>query len=178
MKKILVFLLILSLVVIYRLSPKNQLTTPDQRVVVAEVYDGDTFAFKQNGAIEKVRLIGIDTPETHKPDSPEECYGKEATQFLKNMIENRPVWLKVDPRSDNRDRYGRLLRIVKLEDGSQANEAIVAGGYGFAITGFDSSIRLNLLKLEEEARSTKVGLWQKCRIIDKGGYFKTEPLGL
>ena len=72
--------------------------------------DGDTISVDMNGNKEKVRFIGVDTPETHKPNAPVQCYGPAASAFTKNVIGTKKVRLEADPLSTNRDRYDRLLR--------------------------------------------------------------------
>src|SRR5437868_12261384 len=95
--------------------------------------DGDTIAVNMNGNVETVRFTGVDTPETHKPNTPVQCYGPEAAAHTKDVISKfGKVRLQADPLDTNRDRYGRLLRYVYLPDGSFVNEEIVKQGYGFA----------------------------------------------
>jgi len=84
---------------------------------VTRFVDGDTIAVDMNGKTEKVRFIGVDTPETHKPNTPVQCYGPAASAFTKNFIGKNKVRLDSDPLSTNRDRYDRLLRYVYLPDG-------------------------------------------------------------
>src|SRR6476661_3307680 len=85
---------------------------------VSHFVDGDTIAVNMNGKTEKVRFIGIDTPETHKPNTPVQCYGPAAAAFTKNTIGSQRVRLVSDSLSTDRDRYDRLLRYVYLADGT------------------------------------------------------------
>src|SRR5262245_44273760 len=86
---------------------------------VVEAVDGDTFSIDMgSGSIEKVRLIGVDTPETHKPNTPVQCFGPEASAYTASQVAGKSVRLEADPTNSNRDRYGRLLRYVYLEDGT------------------------------------------------------------
>src|SRR5438105_3732321 len=78
--------------------------------------DGDTIAVNMNGAVETIRLIGVDTPETHRPNTPVQCYGVIAAAYTKQLIGSSRVRLQADPLDTNRDRYGRLLRYVYLPD--------------------------------------------------------------
>src|SRR5579862_2677792 len=81
--------------------------------------DGDTIAVNMNGAVETIRFIGVDTPETHKPNTPVQCYGPDAAAYTKARISQfGKVRLQADSRDTNRDRYGRLLRYVYLPDGT------------------------------------------------------------
>src|SRR5882724_5182239 len=76
---------------------------------IAHFVDGDTIAVAMNGQTEKVRLIGVDTPETHKPNTPVQCYGPAAAAYTKQLIGQNKVRLQADPLDTNRDRYNRLL---------------------------------------------------------------------
>src|SRR5579872_4037300 len=84
--------------------------------------DGDTIAVNMNGAVETVRMIGVDTPETHKPNTPVQCYGLNAAVYTKQLIGSNSVRLQADSLDTNRDRYGRLLRYVYLPDGTMVEE--------------------------------------------------------
>ncbi len=98
---------------------------------VSQFVDGDTIAVDMNGHSEKVRFIGVDTPETHKPNTPVQCYGPAAAAFTKATIGNGRVRLVSDSLSTDRDRYGRLLRYVYLPDGTNLDELLIRSGYGF-----------------------------------------------
>jgi micrococcal nuclease len=123
----------------------------------ARVVDGDTIVVLLDGKKEKVRLIGVDTPETVHPNKPVEHYGREATAFTKTMVEGKLVRLEYD--SQQRDRYGRLLAYVYLEDGTFLNKEIIRQGYGFAYTRFPFTFMEEFRACEKQAREKKVGLW-------------------
>ncbi|HEY3485612.1 MAG TPA: thermonuclease family protein, partial [Ilumatobacteraceae bacterium] len=101
---------------------------------VVHVIDGDTIDVRIGGREERVRLIGIDTPETVKPDAPVECYGAEASAFTKELLPNgTAVTLERDV--VGRDDYGRLLAYVRrAADGLFVNETIVREGYARPLT--------------------------------------------
>ncbi len=101
---------------------------------VVRVVDGDTIDVRINGAVDRVRLIGIDAPETGSGRTVVECFGSESTAFLKQLIEGRPVTLATDPSQDTRDRYDRLLAYVWLADGTFVNEVLIAEGYAHEYT--------------------------------------------
>jgi len=126
---------------------------------VLRVIDGDTLVVKVDGREEKVRLIGVDTPETVHPNKPVEYFGKEASAFTKRMAEGKEVRLEADPENDDRDRYGRLLRYVWLPDGRLLNLLIVQEGYGHAYTKYPFSRMEEFRKAEREARELGRGLW-------------------
>ena len=93
--------------------------------------DGDTISVNMNGQAESVRFIGVDTPETHKPNTPVQCYGPEAAAFTKATIGRQSVRLVSDSLSTDRDRYNRLLRYVYLPDGTDLDEKLIQIGHGF-----------------------------------------------
>lgn len=124
--------------------------------------DGDTIVVDMNGREEKVRFIGVDTPETHDPRKPVQCFGKAAAEYTKQLIGDNPVRLESDILNTNRDRYNRLLRYVYLPDGTLVNARIISDGYGFAYTNFPTEKSDEFKKLEREARVNNRGLWNKC----------------
>lgn len=139
---------------------------------VTEFYDGDTIAVNVDGRIEKVRLIGVDTPETHDPRKAVQCFGQAASNFIETLIGNDRVRLEADPLNTNRDRYNRLLRYVYLPDGRLVNAEIIKQGYGFAYTGFPFSKSDEFKDLQNQAKNQNRGLWGNCQptINEYGGY--------
>ncbi len=144
-------------------------------VRVEEFVDGDTLVVRFGGESERVRLIGVDTPETHHPDKAVQCYGEAASQFLKDTIGNQDVRLEADPTNTNRDRYDRLLRYVYLEDGTLVNLKIVSEGYGFAYVSFPFEKIDEFRNAQQRAREQNLGLWGSCDIEEDGGYINTVP---
>lgn len=142
-------------------SPTS-LTLPErlERAVVINVADGDTIEVSLGGVIERVRLIGVDTPETSHPSRPVECFGREAAAFTRAMLDGRTVLLEADPSQDNRDRFNRLLRFVWRPDGRLVNYEIIAQGYGFEYT-FRAPYRYQaqFREAERAARAAQAGLW-------------------
>ncbi|HVV25979.1 MAG TPA: thermonuclease family protein [Candidatus Saccharimonadales bacterium] len=134
--------------------------------------DGDTIAVNMNGQAESVRFIGVDTPETHKPNTPVQCYGPAAAAFTKNTIGSSKVRLESDPLSTNRDRYNRLLRYVYLPDGTLLNEKLIQQGYGFYYPYFPFSKSKQFAADEQTAMAARKGLWANCHPMptDDGGY--------
>lgn len=122
--------------------------------LVVRVVDGDTFEIEGG---ERVRLIGIDTPETVKPNASVECFGKQSSERLKHLIEGKMVRLERD-RTD-RDRYARLLRYAYLGD-VLINEALVREGYAESVAYKPDTAKQTLLdRAEEAARNEKIGRW-------------------
>lgn len=132
---------------------------------VTKVIDGDTIEL-ENG--QKVRYIGIDTPETNHPTKRVECYGKEATQRNKELVAGKIVRLEKDV--SEIDRFGRLLRYVYIENTATpsasifVNELLVKEGYAFAAT-FPPDVKYSelFLSAQQEARKNNKGLWKNCR---------------
>lgn len=123
---------------------------------VKRVVDGDTFETKEG---DKVRLIGVNTPETVKPNSPVEKFGKEASAFTKGKLTGKKVILYAD--AGDKDKYGRLLRYVWI-DGEPVmfNEILVRDGYANTMTIQPNVMfQKRFLQLEREAREGKKGLW-------------------
>ena len=128
---------------------------------VTHFVDGDTVQVTMNGTLETIRFIGMDTPETHKPNTPVQCYGPAAAAYTKSRIGSQRIRLVSDSLTTNRDRYNRLLRYVVLEDGTYLNLELIQKGYAFAYA-FPFS-RLNEFDAAmQQAQKSKAGLWGKC----------------
>ncbi len=134
----------------------NLESTNERWYLVERVIDGDTI---QLASGEKVRLIGVDTPETVKPNTPVEPFGKEASDFTKKMLTNTKVRLEFDVQE--RDKYGRLLAYLYLPDGTFYNELLLKEGYAQVLTIPPNVKYAELFLLAERmAREEKKGLWQ------------------
>ena len=120
--------------------------------------DGDTIIVNIAGVKERVRLIGVDTPETKHPRKPVQRFGKEAYNFTWRMVEGKKVRLEFD--QNQRDKYRRLLAYVYLEDGTFLNAEIIKQGYGHAYTRFPFRHMQKFRNYEREARIRKRGLWK------------------
>ncbi|MDB5160941.1 MAG: hypothetical protein JWO96_321 [Candidatus Saccharibacteria bacterium] len=138
--------------------------------------DGDTIIVDMGGHTETIRMIGVDTPETHKPNTPVQCYGPEASNYTKNLIGADRVRLQADPLDTNRDRYGRLLRYVYLPDGTLVEDKLIAQGYGFAYTQFPFQKKQQFVDEESQAGQAKLGLWGSCTVnTESNGRHQTQP---
>ena len=122
---------------------------------VERVIDGDTIVV--DGHV-RVRLIGVDTPETQHPEKPVEPLGPEATAFTRSLVEDRNVELQFD--RERRDRYGRVLAYVYV-DGRLLNEEIIRAGFSRAETRykFERAMALRFQEAENEAREAGRGIW-------------------
>lgn len=126
-------------------------------VPVVKVIDGDTIRVRIGGAEEKVRLIGIDTPEVDSHD----CYATEATEELKRLLGHDAV--RLEKERSERDRYGRLLRDIYTPDGRFVNAELVRSGHARALRITpDVAHAKELASLEADARAARRGLWGAC----------------
>jgi micrococcal nuclease len=128
--------------------------------IFERVIDGDTVVVTGG---ERVRLIGIDTPETRHPDRGVECFGREASAHTERLLPpGEPVRLVYDV--ERRDRYGRTLaHLYRLRDGLHVNAALVADGYAQVATYPPNVAPAHeLLELQRTARAEGRGLWSAC----------------
>jgi micrococcal nuclease len=155
-------------------DPAQQLSANQPGLYTAErVSDGDTISVSMNGKTEKIRFIGVDTPETHKPNAPVQCYGPAASAFTKRMLTGQKVRLEADDLSTNRDRYDRLLRYVyRASDGTFMNRALIEQGYGFYYPYFPFTKSTEFAAAQKTAQQSSKGLWANCAPTktDRGGY--------
>jgi len=125
---------------------------------VVRVVDGDTIHVRIDAGVEKVRYIGVNTPEVHHPTKGEEPGGREAAEVNRRLIEGKTVRLELDVQE--RDRYGRLLAYVWVGD-VMVNAELVRLGYAQVMT-VPPNVRYQqlFLKLQREAREAGRGLWR------------------
>ena len=136
------------------------LTQKSNLYQVVKVIDGDTIVVKIDGKDEVIRLIGINTPETVDPRRPVECFGREASDKAKEILTGKKVFLEADPTQADRDKYGRLLRYVFLEDGTNFNKLMIMEGFAFEYTYYiPYKYQSEFKEAERKAREAKKGLW-------------------
>lgn len=132
-----------------------------QKVKVLRVIDGDTIEIEDADKVaKKVRYIGIDTPETVDPRRGDQCFGNEASNKNKELVQDQEIYLEKDV--SEVDKYGRLLRYVYLDpSGISINEQLVAEGYAVS-SKYPPDIKYQekFKAAEEEARNKGKGLWQ------------------
>ena len=135
----------------------------DGTATVARVIDGDTIVVRIAGSEEHVRLLGIDTPETHKQDTPVECFGPEASDRM-NALLPAGTTVRLVRDVEARDRYGRLLAYVYRDrDGLFVDLAMVTDGYaGPLAIGPNLAHRRELDAAAADARAAHRGVWQAC----------------
>jgi micrococcal nuclease len=137
------------------------------RMIPAEVVghvDGDTLQVRISNppaglnAVETIRMIGVDTPETVHPRREVEYFGREASEFTRRLL-GKPVLLAFD--WDLRDRYGRLLAYIYTPSGNCHNAALILEGYAHAYTRYSFQFLDEFRSLEQQARQTNQGLWRR-----------------
>lgn len=140
------------------------------QATVTRVVDGDTIVVDVGGRTEKVRLIGIDTPETKDPRKPVQCYGKEASERTEALLPKGTA-VRLERDVELRDRYGRLLAYVfRWRDGLFVNLELARGGYAQVLT-----IPPNVANADKfvaavaDARRAGRGLWRACGAVASGG---------
>lgn len=138
-------------------------TYGDKMFEVVRVIDGDTIVVSQNDIEFKVRLIGIDTPETVDPRKIVQCFGKEASDKTKQILINQNVRLEADPSQQNKDKYGRLLRFVFLPDGTNVNKMLIEEGYAHEYTyDIPYKYQQEFIEAQRDARNAEKGLWNSA----------------
>lgn len=140
------------------LTETNILT--EKTYPVVKVVDGDTIDVNIDGKIERLRLIGIDTPETVDPRKSVQCFGIEASNKAKELLLGNPVSLEADVSQGERDKYRRLLRYVFLSDGTNFNKYMISEGFAHEYT-YDEPYKyqLEFKQAERDARNNNKGLW-------------------
>jgi endonuclease YncB( thermonuclease family) len=138
-------------------------STNDGQATVVRVIDGDTIVVKVGDTEEHVRLIGIDTPETHKPGTPVECYGPEASDHLTELVPPGTT-VRLERDRDTRDVYGRLLAYVyRASDGLFVELAMAKDGFaGPLAISPNTAHRAELDEAAASARAARTGLWGAC----------------
>lgn len=150
----------ISLILIFVIFYVQQKPQEANTYTVVRVVDGDTFSVMMNGKAEKVRLIGVDTPESVKPNTPVQAFAKEASIYTKSLIEGKNVKLELDV--SERDNYGRILAYVYLADGRMLNNVLVQEGYAKVMT-VPPNVKYSktFIQSERSAREQNKGLWKK-----------------
>ena len=144
---------------------------------VVKVVDGDTVYVNVNGELWKIRLLGVDTPETYKKNNPYEYYllngtpitnttylkiwGEKAKYFAKKQLENRTVIIVFDNEAPKKDKYGRYLAYIFINNSNNLvnfNEELLKYGYARVYIS-DFELKDEFLEVEREAKEDRVGLW-------------------
>jgi micrococcal nuclease len=128
---------------------------------VVRVIDGDTVDVRlENGSTDRLRLIGIDTPEVVDPRKPVQCFGREASAHAHELLDGQTVSIDTDPTQGDRDTFGRLLAYVWLSDGRNFGEVMIADGYAHEYTyDLPYAYRDSFTAAQTSAITSQAGLW-------------------
>lgn len=143
-------------------AANNTPSMPDgvEEGLVVDVVDGDTIDVRLGNRVERVRMLGLNTPESVDPRRPVQCFGVEASTYNKSLTLDQLVYLEADSAQGNRDQFDRLLRYVWLADGRMVNLELIANGYAAQYT-FNTPYKYRDLfrAAESSAKESTAGLW-------------------
>jgi len=144
-------------------TPATAPASLEENATLVSVIDGDTVDVAVHGHHERVRMIGIDTPETKKPNTPVQCFGPEATTYTRSLLPAGTA-LHLERDVQARDDYGRLLAYVyRLPDGLFVNLEIIASGYARPLTIPPNVVHATeFVDAAQGARDGDIGLWHGC----------------
>ena len=162
MRRIIPIAVLLVAVVLVLTHDRHDRSAPEFGTAqVLRVVDGDTISVRVDGHTERVRYIGIDTPESVKRDTPVQCYAERAAAANAALVAGRQV--RLVPDAEQRDKYGRLLAYVYRDDGSFVNAVLVRDGYARTLTIPPTVAHAGeFARLAQAARAAGRGLWGSC----------------
>jgi micrococcal nuclease len=152
-------------------NSNSNIQTENITVTVTKIVDGDTIdVMFANGSTERIRLLGVDTPETHVENQPEEFegidstdylreWGRKATNYTQKHLHGEEVRLEYDDISDRRGNYGRLLAYVYLPNDTMYNEMLLKNGHARVYDEAEIEYMDRFQELEKEAIENNKGLW-------------------
>lgn len=144
-------------------KPPTPQALPPNTYVVDRVIDGDTIVLNIRGTAEKVRLIGLDTPEVVDSKKPVQCYGQEASAEANAILDGKVVRFEADPTQGTYDVYHRLLGYVFLPDGTNVEEYMIKNGFGREYTyRLPYKYQKQFKAAQVQAKAAGVGLWSAC----------------
>ncbi len=131
---------------------------------VVHVADGDTIDINKNGTKVRVRLLGINSPESVAQNRPDECFGKEAGEYMKKIVQGKNVRMELDSLKPEKDEYGRVLAYVWLEDGLFVNRSMIENGYAYEYTYKSEKYKYqsDFKSAQKAAREASLGLWAQA----------------
>ncbi len=162
--KRLIVAIVVALAGLVLASPAQAYPTMPQGIqgpyTVTRLVDGDTIHVNANDQKLKIRMIGLNTPETVDPRKPVECFGREASAQAKTILVGQQVYLETDPSQDTIDRHGRTLAYVWTSSGRLFNLDMIADGYAYEYT-YDLPYRYqaDFKAAENDASAKDRGLW-------------------
>lgn len=150
---------------------KNNKETNFEKAIVKEIIDGDTIKVELNGGkIETIRLLLVDTPETVKPNTPVQPFGKEAKDFMKQILIKDTV-IEIEKGKSERDKYGRLLAYIWL-DGKNINKELLKEGLARVAYVYEPNTKYldEFKKAEQHAKEQKKGIWSIDGYVQENGF--------
>lgn len=159
---LMIFSIIKKLLIFSFLIPIIVFANTKEKVKFVKCVDGDTAKFERNNKVFTLRFLAVNTPETKSPKKGVEFYGKEASNYTcKRLQEAKTIEIEYDNKSERKDRYGRNLGWVFLDD-KLLQKDLVENGYAKVDYIYDKYKYVEELKnLEKQAKEAKKGLWQK-----------------
>lgn len=146
-----------------QVSPTNPISSVKTEALVTRVVDGDTIEVLLSGEKKKVRLIGINSPESVDPRRAVECFGKDASNHAKELLTNKTVFLEADSSQNDVDKYKRLLRYVWLDQETNFNRQMIADGYAYEYTyDLPYKYQSSFKQAQIDAQAAKKGLWNEA----------------
>jgi len=145
--------------------------------LVVNVVDGDTIDIdipdgQKNHT--RIRLWGVDTPETKNPKTPVMYFGPEAAEFTTKLTLGKQVNIYLDEANQTRGKFGRLLAYVRLPDGRFLNEVLISDGFAYVDLHFRHSFYYKYISLEKQAYKADKGLWKDIRREQLPDWLKRE----
>lgn len=142
-------------------QPVTTTVTKAGEFKVSKVVDGDTIEVEDGNKVEKVRLLGVDTPELHDPRKPVQCFAAEASAAAHKLLDHQIVRLEADITQGERDKYDRLLRYVYLSDGRLVNNILIEEGYAHEYTyqGQPYKFQSQFKQAQADAKEAGRGFW-------------------
>ena len=156
-------LIVLTCLILSNCSSSSEPLPDGANGRIVKVVDGDTVDVSMNGRTERVRLIGIDTPETKKPNTPIQCFGPEASKHINELLPvDTPVLVQRDVEA--RDPYGRLLGYVyRTSDNLFVNQDLIINGFARPLSiAPNTAFASEFATLAQTAQNSKIGLWGEC----------------
>jgi micrococcal nuclease len=150
-----------SLVVALASAAAHAQVSPTTAADVVHVVDGDTVDVQfEDGKVERLRLIGMDTPEVVDPRKPVQCFGREASQHAHELLDGQSVSIETDSSQGARDIYGRYLAYIWLPDGRNFGEVMIGDGYAHEYTYRYPYVYQDEFKAAQaDAMANQLGLW-------------------
>jgi micrococcal nuclease len=160
--------IILAVFCIHIFAPAAVAHASSSPAKVTNVSDGDTFKVALDGRTHTVRIVGVNAPEK------KECYGSEATAAMTRLVNGKRVWLERDAQQGDKDKYGRLLRFVWLDDRTSINRQLLLEGFGYEVlySKKPHKYRASFQAAQAEAKAAKRGLWADATCAGK----RTKPV--